>query len=161
MRALTPRLLFTGLLFGAMVGCAVRSQPVTVDVGIHRVSFIVPEGFTHYDHGREQRLERTEGDLVLTDLGPVTADGFRRVIGEARKLSGAGRIEDAATLLRDLRLWKVLPEDQRDRRFSIAVELVVTERTVKAHVSNLLGKLHLSDRTQAAIYAWREGLMKE
>jgi NarL family two-component system response regulator LiaR len=42
----------------------------------------------------------------------------------------------------------------------IATELVITERTVKAHVSNILGKLHLSDRTQAAVYAWREGLMK-
>lgn len=42
----------------------------------------------------------------------------------------------------------------------IAEELVITERTVKAHVSNLLGKLHLSDRTQAAVYAWREGLME-
>jgi NarL family two-component system response regulator LiaR len=42
----------------------------------------------------------------------------------------------------------------------IASQLVITERTVKAHVSNLLGKLHLSDRTQAAVYAWREGLMK-
>ena len=43
----------------------------------------------------------------------------------------------------------------------IGAELVITERTVKAHVSNLLGKLHLSDRTQAAVFAWREGLMKE
>jgi NarL family two-component system response regulator LiaR len=43
----------------------------------------------------------------------------------------------------------------------IAAELVITERTVKAHVSNLLSKLHLSDRTQAAVYAWREGLMEE
>ncbi|MFN2132033.1 MAG: response regulator [Anaerolineae bacterium] len=43
----------------------------------------------------------------------------------------------------------------------IAEQLVITERTVKAHVSNLLGKLHLSDRTQAAVYAWREGLMEE
>ena len=43
----------------------------------------------------------------------------------------------------------------------IATKLFITERTVKAHVSNLLGKLHLSDRTQAAIYAWREGLMGE
>ena len=42
----------------------------------------------------------------------------------------------------------------------IAAELAITECTVRAHVSNLLGKLHLSDRTQAAVYAWREGLMK-
>ncbi len=44
---------------------------------------------------------------------------------------------------------------------AIAEELVITERTVKAHVSNLLGKLHLSDRTQAAVYAWREGIIKQ
>lgn len=43
----------------------------------------------------------------------------------------------------------------------IAALLFITERTVKAHVSNLLGKLHLSDRTQAAVYAWREGLMNQ
>ena len=43
----------------------------------------------------------------------------------------------------------------------IADRLVITERTVKAHVSNLLGKLHLSDRTQAAVYAWREGLIED
>lgn len=42
----------------------------------------------------------------------------------------------------------------------IAEALFVTERTVKAHVSNLLSKLHLSDRTQAAVFAWREGLME-
>jgi len=42
----------------------------------------------------------------------------------------------------------------------IAGQLFITERTVKAHVSNLLGKLHLSDRTQAAVFAWREGLMR-
>lgn len=41
----------------------------------------------------------------------------------------------------------------------IAEQFVITERTVKAHVSNLLGKLHLTDRTQAAVYAWREGLV--
>ena len=29
--------------------------------------------------------------------------------------------------------------------------------TVKSHVSNILGKLHLADRTQAAVYAWRQG----
>ena len=39
----------------------------------------------------------------------------------------------------------------------IAKKLVVSERTVGAHVSNILGKLHLANRTQAALYALREG----
>jgi NarL family two-component system response regulator LiaR len=41
----------------------------------------------------------------------------------------------------------------------IADKLFVSERTVRAHVSNILGKLHLANRTQAALYALREGLV--
>jgi len=41
----------------------------------------------------------------------------------------------------------------------IASRLVISERTVKSHVNNILGKLHLADRTQAAIFAWRQGMM--
>jgi DNA-binding NarL/FixJ family response regulator len=41
---------------------------------------------------------------------------------------------------------------------AIARELGVSEKTVKTHVSNILAKLNLSDRTQAALYAVREGL---
>lgn len=41
----------------------------------------------------------------------------------------------------------------------IAEKLVITERTVKSHVNNILSKLHVADRTQAAILAWRSGLM--
>lgn len=40
----------------------------------------------------------------------------------------------------------------------IAEKLVVTEGTVRTHVSNILSKLHLANRTQAALYALREGL---
>jgi two-component system, NarL family, response regulator LiaR len=41
----------------------------------------------------------------------------------------------------------------------IAEQLVISEHTVKRHVSNILSKLHLADRTQAAVYAWREGVV--
>jgi two-component system, NarL family, response regulator LiaR len=40
----------------------------------------------------------------------------------------------------------------------IAARLSISEKTVKNHVSHVLEKLQLSDRTQAAVYAWREGL---
>jgi RNA polymerase sigma factor (sigma-70 family) len=40
----------------------------------------------------------------------------------------------------------------------IAAELVISERTARTHVSNLLGKLQVSSRTQAALLAVREGL---
>ncbi len=43
----------------------------------------------------------------------------------------------------------------------IAARLSISEKTVKSHVSNILGKLYLTDRTQAAVYAWREGIVKE
>jgi NarL family two-component system response regulator LiaR len=42
----------------------------------------------------------------------------------------------------------------------IAQTLVISEKTVKSHVTNILDKLHLADRTQAAVYAWREGVVR-
>ncbi|MDQ6660131.1 MAG: response regulator transcription factor [Chloroflexota bacterium] len=41
----------------------------------------------------------------------------------------------------------------------IAGKLFISEKTVKGHVSNILGKLHMMDRTQAAVFAWRQGLV--
>lgn len=41
----------------------------------------------------------------------------------------------------------------------IANKLVISEKTVKGHVSNILSKLHMLDRTQAAVFAWQQGLV--
>ena len=40
----------------------------------------------------------------------------------------------------------------------IAGQLTLSERTVRTHISNILGKLHLANRTKAALYALKEGL---
>ncbi len=42
----------------------------------------------------------------------------------------------------------------------IAEQLVISQKTVKSHVSNILSKLQLADRTQAAAYAWRQGVVR-
>ena len=41
----------------------------------------------------------------------------------------------------------------------IAEKLVISENTVKGHVSNILSKLHLADRTKLAVYAWQQGIV--
>jgi len=42
----------------------------------------------------------------------------------------------------------------------IAELLFISENTVKTHIANILSKLHLTDRTQAAVFAWQSGLIK-
>lgn len=41
----------------------------------------------------------------------------------------------------------------------IADKLIISENTVKGHVSNILNKLHLADRTKVAVYAWQKGIV--
>jgi NarL family two-component system response regulator LiaR len=42
----------------------------------------------------------------------------------------------------------------------IAETLVIGASTVKTHIGNILRKLHLDDRTQAAVYAWQQGIVR-
>ena len=82
----------------------------------------------------------------------------RRLMSE---VSAPGPTHNPAAELtaREMEVLQLIAQGQSNAE--IAAALVVTERTVKAHVSNLLSKLHLSDRTQAAVYAWREGLIEK
>ena len=58
---------------------------------------------------------------------------------------------------REMEVLRLIADGQSNA--GIAEQLVISEKTVKGHVSNILGKLHLVDRTQAAVYAWREGIV--
>jgi NarL family two-component system response regulator LiaR len=60
---------------------------------------------------------------------------------------------------RELEVLKLIADGMSNAE--IAAALVLSEKTVKGHVSNILGKLHLADRTQAAVYAWREGVVRK
>jgi DNA-binding NarL/FixJ family response regulator len=60
---------------------------------------------------------------------------------------------------RELEVLRLVAEGLSNRE--IASGLVISEKTVKTHISSLLGKLGLEDRTRLAIYAIRHGLAKE
>lgn len=57
---------------------------------------------------------------------------------------------------REVDVLKLVAQGMTDQE--IAAKLVVSRWTVHAHVRNILGKLHLANRTQATLYALREGL---
>ncbi len=60
---------------------------------------------------------------------------------------------------RELDVLRLIAEEGLSNA-EIAEDLVITEKTVKGHVSNILSKLHLANRTQAAIYAWQQGVVR-
>jgi NarL family two-component system response regulator LiaR len=60
---------------------------------------------------------------------------------------------------RELEVLRLIAQGMSNRE--IAQALTISEKTVKTHVSNILSKLHLADRTQAAIYAHRHGVAPE
>jgi two-component system, NarL family, response regulator LiaR len=111
---------------------------------------------------------------VLKDIDPdLLADAIRRAhAGEAvlnprvasrvvKELGGL-RSETVNAFRelteRELDVLKLIAAGKNNQE--IAAALVISEKTVKTHITNLLTKLHLSDRTQAAVFAWQEGIVR-
>jgi DNA-binding NarL/FixJ family response regulator len=73
-------------------------------------------------------------------------------------LQAATSNDPAAKLTpRELEILRLVGEGKANKE--IATELSINERTARSHVSNILGKLGLSSRTQAALWAVREGVV--
>ncbi|MEV0387523.1 response regulator transcription factor [Nonomuraea sp. NPDC050643] len=83
----------------------------------------------------------------------------RRLIGEFARLKApapaARHVEELSE--REVEVLLLIAHGRSNAE--IGHELVISERTVKTHVSNLLAKLGLRDRTQAAVYAFETGLV--
>lgn len=80
-----------------------------------------------------------------------------RIAQELESLPETDRAQYAQLSEREREVLRLIAEGFPNSE--IAHRLVISEKTVKSHVSNILSKLHLLDRTQAAVFAWREGLI--
>lgn len=78
-----------------------------------------------------------------------------KLMSELQRSSNLPQTEDPLTE-REIEVLKLVAQGLPNKE--IAEKLVISERTVRTHVTNILGKLHLANRTQAALYALREGL---
>jgi two-component system, NarL family, response regulator LiaR len=87
-----------------------------------------------------------------SSLHPTIA---RKVLLELARPAGRPPTTDPLTE-REVDVLRLIARGKSNQE--IADTLVVSEATVRTHVSNILGKLHLASRTQAALYALRQGL---
>jgi NarL family two-component system response regulator LiaR len=88
-----------------------------------------------------------------TSLSPVIA---RMLIEEIKEDSELPLSEDPLTD-REVEVLKLVAQGHTNKE--IAERLVVSKGTVGTHISNILNKLHLANRTQAALYALRRGMV--
>ena len=81
-----------------------------------------------------------------------------RVIKTFRDLENEEASPFTALTEREMEVLKLIAKGYSNEK--IAEQLVISLGTVKGHVSNILSKLHLVDRTQAAVYAWQKGVVR-
>lgn len=79
----------------------------------------------------------------------------RKVLREIRQPVNKQPTPDPLTE-REVEVLKLVAQGTTNEQ--IADQLSIAEITVRTHVSNILGKLHLANRVQATLYALREGL---
>ena len=109
---------------------------------------------------KDMKMDRLAEVIVKASQGEVTLHPrvAARVLQNLRGDSG----EEAQLLTelteREMEVLKHIAGGLSNTQ--IAEKLVISEYTVKGHVSNILSKLHLADRTQAAVYAWQRGLVQ-
>ncbi len=74
-----------------------------------------------------------------------------------QEISAGRDPQEEALTERELEVLRLIARGMSNKQ--ISSELVISEKTVKTHVSNILAKLHLADRTQAALYAVRKRIV--
>jgi NarL family two-component system response regulator LiaR len=165
--ALRPDVILLDLLMPRMDGIEVTRRVVAEDPGARILvltSFAADDKvFPAIKAGALGYLLKDTGPRALvraihqvyrgeSSLSPTVA---RKVLQELSRPSDRPPTAEPLTE-REVEVLQVVARGKSNQQ--IAEELMISEATVRTHVSNILGKLHLASRTQAALYALREGL---
>jgi len=166
--ALQPDVILMDLVMPKMDGIEATRQVTTRQLGMR---VLVLTSFAAHDKVFPAIKAGALG-YVLKDTGPddlvrairqvhsgehtLEPDIARRVLFELARPPKQPLLSAPLTE-RELDVLRVIAQGKSNRE--IAEDLVLAEKTVRTHVSNILGKLHLASRTQAALYALKEGFV--
>jgi DNA-binding NarL/FixJ family response regulator len=161
-----PDVVLMDLLMEPMDGIAATAQikkrypevevvAVTSFVAEEKVHAVLEAGAAGY------LLKDAEADEIAAAIRSAHRGEVHLDPAIARQLTASlrrGPTEDPKDLLtyREREILLLVARGQANKE--IAAELVISERTARTHVSNILSKLGLTSRTQAALWAVREGL---
>lgn len=171
-RTLHPDLILMDVQMPGMSGVdaakAIKSESPDVKVVMLTVSDDEQDLFQAIKNGADGYiLKNTPGDdfselLSRLFLGePAISRGLAgKILGELRQSrSPAHREHSVSEQLtdREMEVLRLLAEGNTNK--SIAAEIHLSESTINYHIQNILAKLHLRNRTEAAAYAARRGLL--
>jgi DNA-binding CsgD family transcriptional regulator len=126
-------------------GCGARYD-------VARVRLLLAAAYSALGDADSATLELDAADAAFAELGAVSDRAAVAALrGTARRLDGL--------TVREVEVLTCLAAGRTNRE--IAAALVISEKTVERHLSNIFGKLALSSRTAAAGYAYEHGLMGE
>ncbi|QKG83734.1 response regulator transcription factor [Kroppenstedtia pulmonis] len=138
-----------------------------------QVKVVILTSFSDQDHvlpaiqagAQGYQLKEVEADELvtailaahqgLTNLHPRAANQLVTHVTSETQGTGSGQTELDKLTPREKDVLEKITAGKSNKE--IAAELFIAEKTVKTHVSNILSKLDLQDRTQAAIYAMKKG----
>jgi NarL family two-component system response regulator LiaR len=105
-------------------------------------------------------LKDTQAEELQLAIKAAAAGQVQLSPQVAARLMGEGQTPNNPENLteRETDVLRLLAQGRSNKE--IALELNISEKTVKTHVSSILRKLYLPSRTQAALYAVRIGLVK-
>jgi NarL family two-component system response regulator LiaR len=169
-RQLHPQVVLMDLVMPRLDGISATRQVKSLDSSVNVIALT---SFTE-DDKVFPAIQAGASSYLLKDVSPANLVEAIRAAhrGEARLHPDIARklmeqVAHQSPLAREVP-GEGLTERERDvmqlvahgcNNQEIAKKLVISEKTVKTHVSNILSKLHLEDRTQLAIYAIKNGLV--
>lgn len=117
------------------------------------------EGYLIKNINRQVLLDKIEG--VRKGEAPISGVMAVKILKAFRKEPPESQQERKVDELtpRETQILQHVAAGEKNRE--IAKALSIAENTVKIHVSNILGKLHLRNRVEAAVYAVEEGLITD